>query len=235
MEDLTIIIPSRKERFLDNTIHEIFNKAKTKVKIIVTLDGYTTEPIDGVTYIHNEVPKGMRSAINQAVELADTKYIMKLDAHCMLDEGFDVKLMEAHKDNWVQIPTRKRFDAHKWELTHDKPDVNYMYLNEDFIGIASRNQGLDEMIHPTETFQGSGYFMTKEYFNKLGLLDEEEFGIFKHEAQEIGFKVHKDGGQIIRNRNTWYAHPRLGRRHRLEEYDLNIKQLAEKYEYKRWS
>lgn len=237
MEIVSIIIPSRNERFLDKTIDDIYKKTRGAVEIIVNLDGYKPEYKPGVRYIYNPEPIGMRPGINKAVKMARGKYIMKLDAHCMLDDGFDLKLIKAHKDNWVQIPTRKRLDPHKWKIDKTKPDINYMYLNGDMVGVACRNQNIsNKMLDDTETFQGSCYFMLNDYFNKLNLMDDTMFGTFKHEAQEICLKVWKDGGRIIRNKNTWYAHPRLGKFYSLNESEKQkgadaIIKLSQEYGY----
>jgi hypothetical protein len=160
----------------------------------------------------------MRTSINKGVAIASGKYLMKLDAHCMLDEGIDLKLTADHQPNWVQIPTRKRLDAHKWELTEThREDINYMILNKDFVGFKCGIKNRDpilakQLLDDTETFQGSCYFIEREYFNKLGLLDDKNFAGSGHEAQEIGIKVKRDGGRIIRNKKTWYAHARLSRK-----------------------
>ena len=45
---ISVIIPSRKERFLDNTIREIQEKFKGDYEIIVILDGADASRIDGV-------------------------------------------------------------------------------------------------------------------------------------------------------------------------------------------
>ena len=135
MESVSVIIPSRKERFLNQTIFDVQKKFGGDYEIIVTLDEGWAQPVAGVTYIYNKEAKGMRTAINQAVAIAKGKYIMKLDAHCMVDEGIDEKLKVAHQENWVQTPRRKRFDPYKWELTDlESPDVDYMFVGASFKG-----------------------------------------------------------------------------------------------------
>ena len=236
MELVSVIIPARNERFLDNTIKEVYEKTGGAVEVIVSLDGksdYFSKKIAGVKYIESKNPIGMRAAINKAVSRARGKYIFKIDAHCMLDNKYDLKLIAEHKDNWVQIPTRKRLDAHSWKLDETRPDVNLMYVNSDYKGVVCRHQDHDELIHDTKTFQGSCYFITKDFFNELNLLDADEFGPFRHEAIEICFKVRSAGGRIIRNRKTWYAHPRLGRKYKLKKFDLNMHEIAQKYKYVR--
>jgi len=237
MGDVSVIIPARKEKYLNKTILEIQKKFKGDYEIIVTLDGADEERLDGVKYILNEKPLGMRTAINQAVNEAKCQYIMKLDAHCMLDEGIDEKLKKVHKPNWVQIPTRKRLDAHGWKIFEpERPFINYMKLSKDFIGFkdGAKNRSPElakKLLDDTETFQGSCYFMEKDYFEHLVLLDNVNFAGSGHEAQEVGFKVKNDRGRLVRNKTTWYAHARMGRkfstdRSKSKEY---IIKLAEKY------
>ena len=215
METVSVVIPSRKEPFLNRTIQDIQEKFKGDYEIIVVLDGGWAKPLKGVKYIYNEEAKGMRTAINQAVAKASGKYIMKLDAHCMVDEGIDEKLKSVHEENWVQSPRRKRFDHIKWQLTDtDSPDIDYMMVI-NFKGHKDNDKNRDpelkkKLIDDTEVFQGSCYFMTKDFFNKLGLLDDKNFGKMGSEALEIAFKCRNDGGRVVVNKNTWYAHARIG-------------------------
>ena len=215
MGAVSVIIPSRKEEFLNQTIRDIQQKFKGDFEIIVVLDGGFEQPIDGVRYIYNEKAKGMRTAINQGVASASGKYIMKLDAHCMIDQGIDEKLKALHQDNWVQTPRRKRYDPYKWELTDlDSPDIDYMFISR-FKGHKDNDKNRDQelkkkLIDDTEVFQGSCYFMARDYFHKLGLLDDKNFGKIGSEAIEIVLKCRHDGGRVIINKTTWYAHAHLG-------------------------
>lgn len=244
-ELVSIVIPARKERYLNKTIQEIFDNVGGAVEIIVILDGYNTRHrMPGVHYIHNKESLGMRTAINQGVEAARGSHIMKLDAHCMLDRHFDLKLLAEHHENWVQIPRRKRMDAKTWSLTKDlRPDIDYMYNNKDLMGIITRNSNYDPelkkvLIDDTESFQGSCYFITKKFFKRLGLLDDLNFGGSGHESQEITIKCLAAGGRIIRNKKTWYAHARLSRSYSRDDTNINksrryIKILAEIHDYKK--
>lgn len=238
---ISLIIPSRQERWLDKTIEEARTKFKGEYEIIVTLDGgQKSELPEGVRYIKNEEPKGMRTAINQAVAVAEGDYLMKLDAHCMLDEGIDLKLLKEHKPKWVQIPRRKRLDAHKWELIQGRTDIDYMYIGNNFIGMKDGGKNTNPelkkvLIDDTETFQGSCYFIRKDYFLRLGLLDDKNFAGSGNEAQEITLSVLHDGGRVIRNKKTWYAHARTSRYYSTDRSKsrLAIRDLAKKYGYKK--
>jgi glycosyltransferase involved in cell wall biosynthesis len=240
MGSVSVIIPSRNEEFLNRTIQDIQEKFTGDYEIIVTLDGGWVEPIKGVKYIYNEMARGMRTSINQAVAIASGKYIMKLDAHCMVDTGIDEKLKASHQDNWVSVPRRKRYDPYKWELTDlDAPDIDYMFVSR-FKGHKDNEKNRDtklksKLIDDIEVFQGSCYFMTKDFFQKLGLLDDKNFGKIGSEALEIALKCRHDGGRVVVNKNTWYAHAHISRhyaggtqeREKSREY---IKILAKSYE-----
>lgn len=216
MGDLvSVVIPARNERFLEHTIKDVIEHAQEEIEVLFLLD-------DGSV--------GMRDAISTMVEHAQGKYIMKLDAHCMMADGWDVALKEHHQPKWVQIPTRYRLNAHEWKIDESKAAINLMYLTEDFKGIANRTQDIAAMLHDTETFQGSCYFMERDYFLELGLFDEG-FGPFWNEAQEIGIRVKADGGRIVRNKHTWYAHARLGRKYVAPEQNNYIKEFVRKYEH----
>ena len=52
METVSVIIPSRKETFLNQTIQDIQKKFKGDFEIIVVLDGGWAEPLKGVKYIY---------------------------------------------------------------------------------------------------------------------------------------------------------------------------------------
>lgn len=215
MGTVSVIIPSRSERFLDATIADIQKKFKGPFEIIVTLDGEWAKPLKRVRYIYNERAKGMRTAINQAVAIAQGKYIMKLDAHCMIDEGIDEKLKAYHHDNWVQAPRRKRFDPKSWELTDlESPDVDYMFVGKNFKGHKDNDKNRDpnlkkKLIDDTQVFQGSCYFMARDYFKHLGLLDDINFGKMGSESLEIALKCRHDGGRVVVNKTTWYAHAHI--------------------------
>ena len=220
---VSIVIPSRNEIFLQQTVKDILKKAKGNFEIIITLDGYwIPEPFEDprVIYIHIGTPKGMRNAINSAVAIAQGKYILKTDAHCLFDHGFDQKLVNDCNPDWVVIPRRKRLDPSSWTiLDTDKPDVDYEYLSYPIDIATNKITGLhgrpwndrskkrkDLLIDDNMSAQGSCWFMEKNYFHQLELEDDDNYGTFNHEFQEIGLKCWLSGGRVVTNKNTWYAH-----------------------------
>jgi hypothetical protein len=96
----------------------------------VVLDGYESKEFPGMTWpepgipvhervtvIHHPVSTGQRASTNEAARVSTAPYIMKLDAHCALDEGFDVKLLEAAEelgDEVCQIPGQYNLHVFDW-------------------------------------------------------------------------------------------------------------------------
>ena len=228
---LTVIIPSRNEIFLNKTIEDLLNKARGDVEIIAVLDGYWPDQLpedQRVIYIHWGKVHGMRSGQDAAAAIASGDYLMKCDAHCMFKEGFDLELIKASRPDWVQIPRRYSLDAENWKKYKYARD--YLYLTypvnpdsgdwggEGYHGREWRERDRDPErkkldLDDTMSFQGSCWFMPLAYFHHLGLMDTENYGPFWQEAQDIGVKVWLDGGRIIRNKRTWYAHLHKGKQY----------------------
>jgi len=225
--NVSVIIPSRNELYLNKTVDDILNKSTSSIEVIIILDGYwpaqMPEDDKRVIIIHRGISHGMRQAINFGVEIARGKYVLKCDAHCMFDEGFDTKLSATCDSDWVIVPRRKRLDTERWCIQDvGKPDVDYMYLSYPYDLDKQGNQvGLhginwDELnkredlkdikIDKLMTSQGSCWFMERNYYRYLELLDHEHYGSFWSEFQEIGLKCWLSGGQVLVNKNTWYAH-----------------------------
>ena len=113
--DLSIIIPSRNERFLKNTVEDILKQKRGKTQIIIGLDGAWSDPVikdhPDVVMVHYSESIGQRAIANQCAKLSRAKYIAKCDAHCGFDEGFDVKLMADMKDDWTVVPVMRNLHA----------------------------------------------------------------------------------------------------------------------------
>ncbi len=205
--DLSVVIPSRNEPYLDKTISDLFEKKEGEIEVIVILDGYLPTLDPRVTYIHRSEARGMRNGINSAVALAKGKYILKTDAHCMFDKGFDVKLLKDAAPETILVPRRYRLDPEAWSIIEDgRPPIDRMYLTKDFHGKDWQAGNTEALIEETPSSQGSCWFMEKSYFNHLELLDEETYGSFFSEFQEIGFKCWLSGGRVLVDKNTWYCH-----------------------------
>ena len=108
---VTIIIPSKTEKFLKKTIEDVLIKATGEIEVLPVLDGYwpPEEEIvkdSRVRYIHMEPSQKTqkRHGINRAVNEAKGDYVMSVDAHIMFAPGFDEQLVKDHNPNWIQVP-----------------------------------------------------------------------------------------------------------------------------------
>lgn len=229
---LSVIIPHRVDEYLNKTIDDLLQKAKGEVEVIVVADGVWSKIIkdNRIRYIHHGTPHnspGMRESINKGMAIARGEYVMKIDEHCMMDEGYDLKLIADCQDYDVIIPRRLRLDADKWELIEDgRPPVDYMHIEYPFLKPFDSTQGLhgaewrqrhydrlDILIDETPSMQGSCWFMTKKHWDEvIKEMETEKYGPFTMEAQEIGMKTWSSGGRVMVNKKTWYAHFHKGRR-----------------------
>lgn len=227
---LSIIIPSANEMFLQPTIDSLIESAEGDIEIIAVIDGdWPKVPIkdDPKVILIHHFKRGMRNAINEAARIAKGKYIMKCDAHCLFDKGFDVKLAADCEPNWLSVPTRYSLDPEKWKKRPEKKAVNAMFLlppnkkpkdagrfwDTGFVGVVWKGKENDELIEDLMTFQGSCWFMHREFFFKIDCMDDKNCGTFTREAQELGCKVWLSGGRVIRNKKTWYAHLHKGKKY----------------------
>ena len=115
--DLSILIPARNEEFLGNTIRNILENIEGKTEVIAVLDGYEHRhlPKDPrVTIIRLPRSIGQRAATNLAAKLSSAKWVMKVDAHCAFDKGFDVKMMADMQDDWTCVPLMRNLHAFDW-------------------------------------------------------------------------------------------------------------------------
>lgn len=118
LTDLSVLIPSRNEIFLKRTIDDLLANMRGDTEIIAILDGQWADPPipdhPRVTLVYHPVPIGQRAATNEAARMARGKYVMKCDAHCAFDVGFDVKLMADCEPDWTVIPRMYNLHAFDW-------------------------------------------------------------------------------------------------------------------------
>ena len=227
MAKVSVIIPSRNEQFLQKTVEDLLAKSRGDIEIIVVLDGYWPTPSlpddERVMVLHRGRPRGLRNAVNSVSEIASGDYLMKCDAHCMFSEGFDVNMAADCEEDWISIPRRYSLNPEEWERGKKRP-IDYLYIESptksggDLAGKVWGEKNYDKELKKKEiddlmTFQGSCWFMHKEYFFYLDKFDEKNYGTFRKEPQEICFKCWFSGGRVVRNKKVWYAHLHKGKKY----------------------
>lgn len=230
MARLTIAIPSRNEIFLRQTILSVLAAAHGDIAVYPVLDGYEIpdEEVvndDRVTYLR--MPKSdatqKRHAINQVVDLATGEFVMALDAHCMMADGFDTVLADHYEPNAVLIPRRNRLDAENWCIqrqSDNRPPIDYEYfqwpLKFDPPGLHGfrwderTRARADILLDDTMEFQGSCWFMSKTHFERMGFMQIDGYTGWGQEAEEIGLTTRMNGGRVLTCKHTSYAHLHKG-------------------------
>lgn len=220
---VTVFIPARNELYLRETVADVFAKAAGDIEVIVALDDCWNMPLPddkpNLTIIHWGGRRGLRAGINAAAQIGRGDFLMKLDAHCMLDEGFDVKLSSECDADWLVVPRRYSLDPDTWTIREGRTIDDYEYLNFPYgpkalkpalYGAAWENRRRTRKniaIDENMTFQGSLWFMPMRYFRDLVYpMSEVGYGTFIGESLEIGLKVWLSGGKCMVNKKTWYAH-----------------------------
>ena len=159
MYDLSIIIPARNEEFLNRTIEGVLENKRGNTEIIVVLDGlWAVEPIPqhkDVTVIYLPKNIGQRAAMNMMVRISRAKYIMKLDAHCMVSEGFDQIMMDDMQDDWTMVPTMYNLHALDWVCK--KCGNTFLWNSLSATNTNSNHPNFDTFIH-TKRLWRTGYF-----------------------------------------------------------------------------
>lgn len=124
-KDLSILVPSRNEMFLARTIEDILANIEADTEVIAVLDGAPADPPipqhERVNIIFLNESIGQRAAVNLACRLSRAKYVMKVDAHCSFDKGFDRKMLETFAktgDDVTMVPIMRNLWAFDWKCYH---------------------------------------------------------------------------------------------------------------------
>lgn len=119
--DLSVIIPARNEKYLPNTVADVLQHAEADTEVIAVLDGCRADlpSHPRVKVMHFPSPIGQRATLNRAAHASTAKYIMKLDAHCGLDQGFDRKLLAPYENGTLSpdttsVPRMHHFHVFDW-------------------------------------------------------------------------------------------------------------------------
>lgn len=212
---ISVIIPTYKEPYLNKTINSLLQTED--IEVIPVIDNCPLEePIiedPRVKPIFHTKNTGMRGAINSGIEKAQGEYLMKIDAHCVIQKDFSG--LTGFPENWLMIPRRYPLIEETWDRNINGRIKDYHYLT--FPGTDDPRYGYSFQVQPykkdgpdiddTLTFQGSCWLANRKYFMEhVGLLDSTNYGSFAQEQQEIGLKYWLGGGAVKVNKNVWYAH-----------------------------
>ena len=118
MAILSVLIPARNEQFLNNTVDDVLAHSEADTEVIVVLDGqWPVDPMpdnERVVLVHLSESIGQRAATNMAARISQARYVMKLDAHCSVGQGFDRIMLEDMQPDWTMVPMMYNLHAFDW-------------------------------------------------------------------------------------------------------------------------
>jgi len=248
---LSVIIPSYKDPYLQNTIDSILENSGLKddeIEVIPVLDGYWPDPQlkedPRVKVLHLGKNRGMREAINLGIRIADGEYIMRSDEHCMYAPNFAKTILKDIKDNQIVTAVRYFLDVENWKVMDKKP-VYYEKLKirkkdgkeYKFEGVkwhSRERERKHKKIDETMAMQGSFWIMSKKWWKKvIRDLQVEGYGPMYQDSHEMQFKTWEKGGKLIVNKNTWFAHKHV-KFPRTHNYQRKDYEPCLKYALKTW-
>ena len=128
--DLSILIPSRNEEWLSETLTDLLKNIRGNTEIIAVIDGekfHKDLPINKrLKVIELKESIGQRAATNLAAREAKGKYLMKTDAHTAWAKRFDQHLIQGFKDlgdNVTQVPVMR--NLHVFDCVCDNGHRRY--------------------------------------------------------------------------------------------------------------
>lgn len=240
MPDLSVIIPARNEEFLKRTVEDILTNMRGDTEIIVVADGnWPAPPLEDdkrVHMIYHSGPIGQRASVNKGVKLSAAKYVMKLDAHCTVGEGFDVIMMEDMQDDWTMVPKMYNLHAFNWvckECGHsryqgksgkceecsgeEKRDILWKPKKSPETTAMRFNRELRFKYWSSYKKQQEGDLVeTMSILGACFMLTRERFleldicdeahGSWGQMGTEVACKTWLSGGSLICTKKTWFSH-----------------------------
>lgn len=212
---VSVIIPARNEVYLERTVKNVLDNARGDIEVIVILDGWLPDPAidfkdDRVQNYYFKESIGQRAAVNYGAKAAKGEFIMKLDAHCAVDEGFDVKLAADCQYNWTIVPRMYNLDAETWQPKWHKR-TDYMYFTSPTaekkfrMNYYRKQPDNDLLIDDTMCCVGACWFLRKDRYWELGGMDENH-GSWGQMGIEVSCKAWLSGGALKVNKKTWFSH-----------------------------
>ena len=239
MAILSVLIPARNEQFLNQTIDDVLAHSELDTEIIVVLDGdWPMQPIpdnERVVLVHLSESIGQRAATNLAARISQARYVMKLDAHCSVGQGFDRIMLEDMQPTWTMVPRMYNLHAFDWvcpnghrryqspsgscekcgEPTEQEvvwkakpnPETTAMRFDRDlkFQYWRAYKKRQRGDLVDTMSCLGACWLLERDRYFALDICDEGHGG-WGQQGTEVACKTWLSGGRLVVNKRTWFAH-----------------------------
>lgn len=216
MSKLSIIIPYRNEEFIERTVDGLNKAIRGDTEILIEED---TTPI------------GQRAMQNKLARKATGDFLMKLDGHVIMKDGFDVDMMRDCPSDGLLTASILNLHAYDWVceqcgarnyqgvMPHAKcckwkkdvvwkpkpqPKVTFSYFDSKFAWVTSDDIS-DKPIDETMSIQGQGWICPTKLYWDLELCDES-FGSWGQQGVEMSCKLWLSGHRVLCTKDVWCAH-----------------------------
>lgn len=261
MRELSLLIPARNEQFLLRTVEDILQNIEADTEIIVVCDGNWADPPipdnPRITIVYHAKAHGQRQSVNEAARLSKAKYVMKADAHCAFDKGFDRKLIEAYQENTTVIPRMYNLHGFDWvcecgervyqtapQIHCGKPMTMEVIWKPRLHRVTDHARfdkdlkfqywyDYDKTSNETLCFVGAAFFMSRDYYWQLDGLDEKH-GSWGQMGVEVSLKTWLSGGRVVVNKDTWFSHLFRTQNGFSFPYQISFDEQEKAREYSRW-
>lgn len=171
-----IIAATTHEEHLDETIKQVQDSADGQVE-------FRTE--------YDIEAEGLRVVLNRLATPARAKYILKLDAHCTMSQGWDTQMKKNCTEGTLVFPSIVGMND-KFELTGNKNGP--AMLNKDLV----EKWWPKKIKEPHEAMAntGCGLFMLRSDFERLERFDES-LGRYGGLGPETSLKFWLSGGRLV--------------------------------------
>ena len=168
---ISILIPAHNEQmYLNKTIENFLSTAEGNVEVVVLLNGYDQEVDSRAIVVKNAENLGMRKAVNRAAKIANGEYLMFIDAHCNITQGWDTKMLESFKQypNGIVVAPmtsiNKDFTGGRgwYGFCEMRPNMQPIWKGKKTYAITEPNMALT----------GCGLMLSKKFYQSFGGLDE---------------------------------------------------------------
>ncbi len=247
---VSVIIPGRKERYFQQTIDSVLERATGDIEVVAIVDGEQppTGPIevndDRVKLIVLDKSIGQRAGYNLGVRESTGEYVMKIDAHALMSPGYDEELKAHCPPKTTVLPEMRRLNVEQWE-SKPRGKTRYMFFGLDMYchyWRKYRKRPEAKAEYPeVMTGQGSCWFTTREWNDYIGLLDEG-VGSWGNVGIEVSLRTWLCEGTQIVNKQVWQAHyfrkdepcdPEVPDGRRGFPYSMSGRQVARAHNYTR--
>ena len=205
LEKTSILIPSRNEKYLVNTIKNLLETSTGDIEILVGIDGKTNFDyfVDDhrVIYIKYDNPVGKRYILNELAAISNGKYLFRIDAHCIMNYGWDTKLKCLCDNDTIISSSISEINEEKWEL--NEITYNSLYFDKNLETYWGANQV--DKINNIMCFYPSGWMITKDTFNKFNGYNEN-LGQYVNEEIEWSLNILLYGGKILNRSDVICSH-----------------------------